>query len=104
LVVSITLGVDEVGIVEDILKALDRIPGWKRIQELPSEIDKLNERLGAIEQKYGTKWPPDVCRYCGEQQSRLYHSYGIDRGFIRESWKCGACNREDDRAYKPSTR
>jgi hypothetical protein len=27
------------GMLEDILKALDRIPGWKRLQELPSEMD-----------------------------------------------------------------
>lgn len=27
------------GVLEDMLKALDRIPGWKRLQELPSEVE-----------------------------------------------------------------
>jgi hypothetical protein len=33
-----------VGLLEDIIKALDRIPGWKRLQELPTQVDDLNGR------------------------------------------------------------
>jgi hypothetical protein len=28
------------GIIDDILKALDRIPVWRRLQEIPGEVDR----------------------------------------------------------------
>jgi hypothetical protein len=65
------------GIVDDILRALDRIPIWKRLQELPSEVDDLKARVAAFEDKLSGKWPPDVCRYCGARAARLVHSHLI---------------------------
>lgn len=37
------------GILEDVMKALDRIPSWKRIQQLPSEVDALEKRIKDLE-------------------------------------------------------
>jgi hypothetical protein len=62
------------GFVEDVFKALDRIPIWKRLQELPSEVDQLKAKIADFETKLGGKWPPDVCKFCGERAARLANS------------------------------
>ena len=36
------------GIVDDVLKVLDRIPIWKRLQEVPREVDELKKRIAAL--------------------------------------------------------
>ncbi len=94
------------GVLEDMVKVLDRIPGWKRLQEVPAEVDQLKAQVAALEEKLGGKWPPDVCRFCGARAARLYHVYpGIDpKGNVREVWRCDECKREDDRTYRPSPR
>ena len=33
------------GLFDNLLKAFDRIPIWKRLQEVPSELDDLNRRV-----------------------------------------------------------
>lgn len=48
------------GMLEDILKALDRTPRWKRLQEVPSEVDELKSRVAALEGKLDGKWPADI--------------------------------------------
>jgi len=60
------------GVLEDMLKALDRISGWKRLQQVPSEVDELSARVAALEEKLGGKRPADVCRYRGERGARLH--------------------------------
>lgn len=88
------------GIVDDLLKALDRIPIWKRLQEIPPELDALSARLAKLEEKLGGKWPPDVCKYCGAQAARLYFKVGPiegTRGKMREEWKCGECGKVEAR-------
>lgn len=91
------------GILEDILKALDRIPNWKRIQELPSEVGQLTSRIAALEEKLGGKWPADVCKFCGERALRLKNSLGPnERGNMHEDWKCSACDQYETRIKKPS--
>ncbi len=91
------------GMLDDVLKAFDRIPAWKRLQKIPTELDELKQRIGAIEAKISNKWPADVCRYCGERASRLYMiSPRTDaRGLVREEWMCEACQRVDHRMYHP---
>jgi hypothetical protein len=89
------------GILEDMMKALDRIPGWKRLQEVPAEVDDLKRRLAALEEKLGGKWPPDVCRFCGEQAVRLQASFGPDaKGSMHENWHCSKCNNTEVRLVK----
>jgi hypothetical protein len=39
------------GILDDILSALDRIPVWKRLQELPAKIDVLKAQVAVREEK-----------------------------------------------------
>lgn len=89
------------GMIDDILKALDRIPAWKRLQEVPSEIDELKERVAALEEKLGDKWPGDVCRYCGTRAARLSGTRGAGSdGMIHEFWHCENCGETDHRTVK----
>jgi hypothetical protein len=95
-----------VGIVDDILKALDRIPAWKRLQELPSEVEGLKARIAVLEEKLGDTWPPDICRRCGKRALRLWYTMPQpnDQGYMVEDWKCEECGKVDPKVYKPSTR
>ena len=81
------------GMIEDVLKALDRIPIWKRLGEIPEEVDDLKRRLAALEEKLDGKWPADVCKHCGDRNLRLSHS-GVDTTKkIRQQWNCGSCQQ-----------
>lgn len=93
------------GMLEDILKALDRFDEWKRMREAPGRVDELQKRIAELETKLSGKWPADVCRKCGERSMRLYHTAGpTDKGLLREEWNCGACDFYDVRLIKPSSR
>ena len=95
------MGARAVGILEDILSALERIPVWKRLQHLPGEVDGLQKRVSELEQKLGEKWPPEICKFCGARAARLANSYPVDsKGISREDWKCSECGRYEMRAHK----
>jgi hypothetical protein len=91
------------GILEDMLKALDRIPGWKRLQTVPDEVDELKKKVAALEEKLGGNYPPDVCRSCGERQARLIYTYAAD-AVVYETWRCRACGADDQRVSKAAVR
>lgn len=72
------------GFVDDVMKVLDRIPGWKRLQEVPAEVDELKAKVAALEEKLGGKWPADICKFCGERAVRLSLAVGPDiKGNVR---------------------
>jgi transposase-like protein len=93
------------GILEDILSALERIPIWKRLQGIPHEVDDLKRRLVELEGLINGKVAGAVCPYCG---SRKFHLDHADMHGQREVWKCDECGK--DRQYrldlkqKPPTR
>lgn len=92
------------GMIEDILNALDRIPIWKRVQALPVEVETLKTRVEELEQKLGNKWPPSICKYCGERAARLWYAYpNQSHGYRREDWKCELCGKEEPRHTKIGT-
>lgn len=78
--------------LEDVLKALDRFPLWKRLSEVPAEVDDLRQRLAAVEQKLGDKWPPDVCKSCGERALRMIKSTQD-----HQVWTCSVCHNPETR-------
>lgn len=89
------------GVLDDVLKALDRVPIWKRLNEVPEEVDDLKRRVSELEDKLGGKWPADVCKFCGERTLRLYFSRpNPDKGHIHEEWQCSACNQMEKRLVK----
>lgn len=94
---TITTGGVPMGMVDDILKAMDRIPIWKRLGEIPTEVDDLKKRVAALEEKLGTKWPADVCPFCGERAWRMVEAVYSDREASGEIWGCSACNQKQQR-------
>lgn len=105
-IVSIEIGDERVSIVDDVMKVLDKSAVWKRLQIIPAEVDDLKKRIEELEGKLGAKWPADVCRFCGEQSARLSRVFPTagPTANVRESWKCEACGKYDDRYYRPSNR
>ena len=91
------------GVIDDMLKALDRIPGWARLQKVPDEVDQLTRRVTALEEKFGGKWPPDICKFCGERAVRLRATFGPDqKGNMQENWECASCQKTEVRLKKAS--
>jgi hypothetical protein len=90
------------GVIEDVLKALERIPIWKRLREIPDEVDDLKRRIAELEVKLGGKWPPDVCQFCGARAARMIWSDAADsKGIARQDWHCSACDKTEIRSVKP---
>ena len=93
------------GMIEDLVKALDRIPIWQRLGEVPGEVDELKKRIAVLEEKVadleetlGGKWPADVCQFCGERAARLSFSQADhDKGHTREEWECEQCGQFETR-------
>jgi hypothetical protein len=86
------------GMLEDIMKVLDRWEVWREVQKLPEKLEALERRIGELEQKIGGKWPPDVCKFCGERSLRLHQTYPADaKGKIEQIWECGSCGKFENR-------
>jgi hypothetical protein len=79
------------GVVDDVLKAFDRIPIWKRLQNVPTEVDELRERVAALEKLVDGKAPGEPCPFCGAPAYRLDH---VDMNGQREVYKCQSCEKE----------
>lgn len=79
------------GVVDDVLKAFDRIPIWKRLQTVPSEVDELKAKVAALEEVLGGKVPGDACPFCGALAFRLDR---VDMHGEREVWKCRSCEQQ----------
>ena len=90
------------GMLDDIMKTLDRWEEWRIIRSLPNRFAEMEAKIREMEQKLGDKWPPDICRHCGERGLRLSNTFGPDKnGNMRESWNCEKCKAHEERSIKP---
>jgi hypothetical protein len=86
------------GVIEDMFKALDRIPIWKRLQTVPDEVDALKAKVAALEEKLGGKYPADACKFCGARACRMTASFGANaKGRPQSHWTCSDCGRVETR-------
>lgn len=89
--------------LKDLMALLDRWEVWQRVRETPERLDALEPRIAALEEMLGGKWPPDVCKACGERAVRLAQSMApIQGGVVRQEWHCSACTRTEVRLVKAS--
>ncbi len=83
------------GMVDDVLKAFDRIPGWKRLQEVPSEVDELKSRVAALEAALA-RCPGEACPFCG---ARAWRVKEVEMLGECEIWHCQECQKEREYRY-----
>lgn len=89
------------GMIEDIMKALDRIPIWRRLSQLPAEVEQLRAKVDALEARLAPGGGV-ICPKCREPRFML-ESSGPERGPFgtlgaREyRYRCASCGYEDVR-------
>lgn len=85
------------GMLEDIMKTLDRWEVWRTLQQVPVRTDSLERRVTELEEKLSGKWPADVCKFCGVRAVRLHQTRGPNKGKIEQIWHCNSCNKYETR-------
>jgi hypothetical protein len=71
------------------------------MDDTAARIAELERRVASLEGTFEGKWPPDVCRFCGERALRLASADFDEKGNVQEYWKCAACGKTDLRATRP---
>lgn len=86
------------GIIEDIMLALERIPAWKRVAALPKEVEELRARIVALEQKLSGK-SGVLCPICGSVNFKVVSSepdptFGM-LGMLSDLYRCPDCQHSE---------
>ena len=93
------------GILEDVIKALERIPTWKRLQTAPERIDALDKRLSELEARMQPA-TGDRCPSCKAMAYKLIRSgpapdpWG-SMGVREDHYGCIQCGYTDSRQRNP---
>jgi hypothetical protein len=84
------------GMINDIMKALDKWEVWRDVQALPAKQIALEKRVVELESLLAGNAPADYCRHCGERAARYQRTIGSAGGRM-EVWKCEECSGIDKR-------
>lgn len=88
------------GMIEDVMKALERIPLWKRVSAMPDRIDALEKRIAALEQKL-TGGSGQLCPLCDSPRFKRVKSEpaGIfgGLGVMADTYQCQDCQHSEQR-------
>ena len=88
-------------IVDDVLKALDRIEMWRTLQGLPSRMDALEARMAEIDAGRA----PGACPKCGKGPLRVAdikpHPVFNDFGGETHELICDACGFKRSKVVTP---
>lgn len=86
------------GIIEDTMKALERIPLWKRVVHLPDEVAALRARIEAIEKRLEGK-SGIACPACKSLDFKVISSAPdpvfVEAGIMRDLYRCSSCSHEE---------
>lgn len=90
------------GILEDTLKALERIPAWKRLNALPSELAELRARVDALERRLAGGG--EICPKCKNPAFMLEKTEPAPPPWGRmgekiDSLRCSSCGHSDVRRH-----
>ena len=88
------------GVIEDMLNALDRIEWWRELRGVPTRVAALEKKIADLEEKLGGKWPADVCKFCGERAVRLETSCPAREGLVDQIWLCEKCGKHENRSVR----
>ncbi len=87
------------GILEDVIKALERIPAWKRVSTVPDELAALRKRVEALELRLAVA-SGDKCPRCRVMAYSLSESrpepppWG-ESGAMEDVYRCASCHYEN---------
>lgn len=88
------------GILEDVVKALERIPAWRRLSALPAEVDALRARVQALEDRLAGN-SGKLCPLCNSPDFRVIESkndsYFGHSGVMTDTYHCSACQHTEKR-------
>jgi hypothetical protein len=86
--------------LSDIRELLRGWAVWKKIEELPSRMDALEQRVAGLEQRL-SRAPGEACPSCGALELRVVESVPSKTfealGIRDHKLRCGACGFEDVR-------
>lgn len=93
------------GILEDVMKTLERIPLWKRLATVPSEVDALKQRVAALEARLQPA-TGDQCPKCRGMTFTLQESVPApppwdEMGVMEDRYACSGCGYKDRRQRNP---
>lgn len=88
------------GMLEDIMKTLERVPGWKRIAASPARLDALEARIAELEEKLRPS-EGTACPKCRQMKFRITSSRSDPdfafAGLQFDRWQCAACDYQVER-------
>lgn len=93
------------GMIEDVMKTLERIPLWKRVSALPEEVEALKKRISELEARIAPA-AGEVCPMCRAPTLKVIKSTpDPDFGFAgvqNDTMKCSNCGHQEHRQRDPS--
>ena len=85
------------GLLEDIIRALERVPGWKRIAATPDDLDALKARVEALEARLAPA-TGEICPKCRRPSFRVVSNRPMPHfewaGKSLDTLRCDACGHE----------
>jgi predicted RNA-binding Zn-ribbon protein involved in translation (DUF1610 family) len=93
------------GILEDVMKTLDRIPAWKRLQAMPEKVTALEARIAALEQQIKPA-SGEKCPSCGAMAFKLLKTEPAPQPWARIGqrsyhYRCSNCQYQDTHQRGP---
>ncbi len=88
------------GVIEDVMKALERIPLWRRLALMPKQMEQMQARLDALEQKLAGKDGPQcpVCMAPGFRRTATAPDPVMgDLGVMQDTHQCPSCQHSETR-------
>jgi C4-type Zn-finger protein len=95
------------GVLADILNALDRWPEWKKVKETPARVDELEKRIAALESR-PERAPGEACPKCRAYKFHVEKSAAApghfgQMGMRQYHWLCDECGYTDQRVDGKTT-
>ena len=94
------------GVLEDVIKALERIPAWKRMLTMQNELADLQARVKMLETRLASA-TGEQCPKCRSMSFTLVNSTPApppwgELGVRQDHYLCSACGYTDLRERNPS--
>ena len=97
----------DMGLIDDIMKALDRVPVWKKLQDMPGQVAQMEQRIAKLEAKLSQPLSENSCPACGERTFFVVDSGPArgpgHRGGVERHYKCKSCGFQEYQTWGPGS-